>query len=87
MSEYYHIRQHRYNPGDLIFIDQGHWIWMEESPSFSGRVEENEMVVFLQAYGFFQAQYNISRAKYNLKVISPKFNYPIWVIDEYTNSL
>jgi hypothetical protein len=82
----------RYSPGELIRISRSHHIWRDdlESAQFhlyrsptSPRVEEGDLVVFLQAYGYSYYGTNWKRDAWNLKVLSPTLGI-IWVSDEYT---
>ena len=75
----------RYSPGELIRISRSHHGWKGEEEMRS-RVEEGDLVVFLQAYGFSYYGTNWKRNEWNIKVLSPTHGI-IWISDEYTYPL
>lgn len=85
----------RYSPGELIRISRSHHIWRDDlegekfhlykSPT-TPRVEEGDLVVFLQAYGFSYYGTNWKRNEWNIKVLSPTHGI-VWISDEYTYPL
>lgn len=75
----------RYSPGELIRISRSHHGWKGEEEMRS-RVEEGDLVVFLQAYGFSYYGTNWKRNEWNIKVLSPTHGI-VWISDEYTYPL
>lgn len=80
----------RYTEGDLIKITQSHVIWkndldfsFREHFDLTSRVEKDDVVIFLQAYGYKIETNNWKRPEWNLLVVSAKLGL-IWVTDEYT---
>ena len=75
----------RYSPGELIRVTRSHHGWKGEEEMRS-RVEEGDLVVFLQAYGFSYYGTNWKRNEWNIQVLSPTHGI-IWISDEYTYPL
>ena len=82
-------RKWRYEPGDLIKISFGHHVWSDYivsnglAENTSCRLETNDCVIFIEAYGFEYNGNNWKRSEWNLKVLSPKYGI-VWVCNEYT---
>jgi hypothetical protein len=78
----------RYSSGELIRVTRSHLVWNDSLGGgvSSQRVEEGDLVVFLQAYGFSYEGTNWKRNQWNLKVLSPTHGI-VWVSDEYTEGI
>lgn len=85
------IKEHRYTYGDLIRVTQRHFVWLDHDDDAFERVTEGELkyvengeiLIFIQAYGYRYLGTNWKRPQWNLLVISGHHG-KIWVSDEYT---
>lgn len=77
-------RKHRFQHGDLIYVEIAHWIWNDNKENI--RVERGDILIFLKAYGFNANECDWMRSKWNLCVFSHKFGI-IYVIDEYVDEI